>query len=105
MAQGSVLAPILYTIYTSDFPAMLATRYMYTDDVALKVSANMTSKIERSLSVDMQTISKYLKNGDTKYLLQKQCVPSSIWGATWQNIKFKLSSMKITWDMRPNQLT
>ena len=61
VTQGSVLAPILYNIYTSDFPATLATRYMYADDVALKASGHTTSEIEKSLSVDMQTVSEYLK--------------------------------------------
>ena len=45
MVQGSVLASTLYKIYTSDFPAMLATRYMYADNVALKASAHTTSEI------------------------------------------------------------
>jgi len=38
VAQGSVLAPCLYNIYTADFPETSAKRYMYADDVALTVS-------------------------------------------------------------------
>ena len=71
VAQGSVLDPILYNIYTSDFPATLATRYMYADDVALKASAHMTSEIERSLSVDMQMVSEYLKKWRLKLSASK----------------------------------
>ena len=70
VAQGSVLAPILY-IYTSDFPVTLAMRYMYADDVALKASAYTTSEIERSLSVDMQTVSEYLKKWRLKLSASK----------------------------------
>ena len=71
VAQGSVLAPILYYIYISDFPAMLATRYMYADDEALRASAHTTSEIERSLSVDMQTVSEYLKKWRLKLSASK----------------------------------
>ena len=62
VAQGSVLAPTLYNIYTSDFPATLAIRYMYADDVALTVSAPTVEEVEEKLSTDMSIICQYLKN-------------------------------------------
>ena len=62
VAQGSVLAPTLYNIYTSDFPDTSSTRYMYADDVALTVSATQVKEVEAKLSVDMGIICKYLSN-------------------------------------------
>ena len=77
VAQGSVLAPILYNIYTSDFPTTLGTRYMYADDVALKASAHTTSEIERSLSVGhANSIMISEKNGDSNYLKSVFHLPS-----------------------------
>ena len=37
--QELVLAPTLYNIYTSDFPATSTTQHMYADDIAITVSA------------------------------------------------------------------
>ena len=62
VAQGSVLAPTLYNVYTSDFPATLAKRYMYADDVALTVSSTDVKEVEEKLSTDMGTICQYLNN-------------------------------------------
>ena len=60
VAQGSVVAPTLYNIYTSDFPATSAIRYMYADDVALTVSATV-EEVEEKLSTGMSIICQYLK--------------------------------------------
>ena len=38
VAQGSVLAPTLYNIYTADFPTTVSTKYMFADDVALTIA-------------------------------------------------------------------
>jgi len=33
--QGSVLAPLLFNIYTSDLPATISRKYAYADDLAI----------------------------------------------------------------------
>ena len=33
--QGSVLAPLLFNIYTYDFPSMISRKFAYADDLAL----------------------------------------------------------------------
>ena len=97
LAQGSVLAPILYNIYTSDFPATLATRYMYADDEALKASAHTTSEIERSLSVDMQTVSEYLKKMETQTI----CFKNSVFHLPSEELHGRLSTSSLPWWKSP----
>ena len=70
VAQGSVLAPCLYNIYTADFPETSAKRYMYADDVALTVSAPTFSDAERALSHDISVVNACL----TKWKLRENCV-------------------------------
>ena len=60
VAQGSILAPTLYYIYTSDFPSTSCKRYSwYADDVALTCSDNQTAVIEHTISKDLDCVSKY----------------------------------------------
>ena len=60
VAQGSVLAPTLYNIYTADFPKTSGNCFMYADDVAITHSASSIAKHEENLSNDMKIICQYL---------------------------------------------
>ena len=59
VAQGSVLAPCLYNIYTADFPDTACKRYMYADDVALTCSNELISVVENTISVDLELVKEY----------------------------------------------
>ena len=61
VAQGSILAPTLYNLYTSDFPSTSCKRYMYADDVALTCSDNQTSVIEPEVGTN-SIVSKAQRN-------------------------------------------
>ena len=59
--QGSVLAPLLFNIYTYDLPSMISRKFAYADDLALLHSSGNWKDLERTLSQDMSTLSGYLQ--------------------------------------------
>ena len=59
--QGSVLAPLLFNIYTYDLPSMISRKFAYTDDLALLHSSGNWKDLEGTLSQDMSTLSAYLQ--------------------------------------------
>ena len=75
VAQGSVLTPTLYNIYTDDFPTTSGNCFMYADDVAITYSASSIAKVEENLSNDTTTICQYLHNWHLK-LSQSKTVSS-----------------------------
>ena len=60
VAQGSVLAPFLYNLYTADLPSTLSTRYIYADDVALTVARRTFEETEKALQTDKATVTSYM---------------------------------------------
>ena len=59
--QGSVLAPLLFNIYTYDLPSMISRKFDYADDLALLHSSGNWRDLEETLSQDMPTLSAYLQ--------------------------------------------
>ena len=59
--QGSVLAPLLFNIYTYDLPSTISTKFAYADDLALLHSSGNWKDLEGTLSQDMSTLSAYLQ--------------------------------------------
>ena len=59
--QGSVLAPLLFNIYTYDLPSMISRKFVYADDLALLHSSENGKDLEGTLSQDMSTLSAYLQ--------------------------------------------
>ena len=59
--QGSVLAPLLFNIYTYDLPSMIFRKFAYVDDLALLHSSGNWKDLEGTLSQDMSTLSVYLQ--------------------------------------------
>ena len=68
--QGSVLAPLLFNIYTSDLPATISRKYVYADDLAIMHADGDWLAVERVLSKDMATLGEYL-DGNTRWGLGK----------------------------------
>ena len=54
--QSSVLAPILFNIYTSDIPHTASTQYIYADDIALVELGLNYSDIQQTLTNDLTCI-------------------------------------------------
>ena len=67
--QGSVLAPLLFNIYTADLPHTRSKKY--ADDIALMISDKSFTPIEHSLSEDLDTMSSYFDNWRLKLNLGK----------------------------------
>ena len=59
--QGSVLAPLLFNIYTYDLPSMISKKFAYADDLALLHSSGNWKDLKGTLSQDMSTLSAYLQ--------------------------------------------
>ena len=59
--QGSVLALLLFNIYTYNLPSMISRKFAYADDLALFHSSGNWKDLEGTLSQDMSTLSAYLQ--------------------------------------------
>ena len=61
LPQGSVLAPLLFNIYTYDLPSTISQKYAYADDLALMHTSKDWKTLEGTLSQDMTALSVYLQ--------------------------------------------
>ena len=59
--QGSVLAPLLFNIYTCDLPSTISRKFAYADDLALLHSSGNWKDLEGILSQGISTLSTYLQ--------------------------------------------
>ena len=66
LPQGSVLAPLLFNIYTFDLPSTISQKYAYADDLALMHTSKDWKTLEGTLSQDMTTLSAYLQTWKLK---------------------------------------
>ena len=64
--QGSVLASLLFNIYTYDLPSMISRKFAYADDLGLLHSFGNWKDLEGTLSQDMSTLSAHLQTWKLK---------------------------------------
>jgi len=64
--QGSVLAPLLFNIYTSDLPTTISRKYAYAEDLAIMHADGDWQAVEGVLSNDMATLGEYLQTWKLK---------------------------------------
>ena len=61
LPQRSVLAPLLFNIYTYDLPSTISQKYAYADDLALMHTSKDWKTLEGTLSQHLTTLSAYLQ--------------------------------------------
>ena len=59
--QGSILALLLFNIYTYDLPSKISRKLACADDLALLHSSGNWKDLEESLSQEMSSVSAYLQ--------------------------------------------
>ena len=74
LPQGSVLAPMLFNIYTFDLPKMSSKAFLYADDLALLFQCHSFDEAESILNKDLCALSDYyyswrLKINSTKSVI------------------------------------
>ena len=69
--QGSVLAPLLFNIYTYDLPTTISKKFAYADDLAILHSTEDWQTLEGTLTQDMKTLSSCLQKWKLKLSVNK----------------------------------
>jgi len=70
--QGSILGPLLFSIYVNDMvQSVNCDLYMYADDAALVISGKSVDQIEMSLSNEMESLSIWLEQNKLSLHLGK----------------------------------
>ena len=59
ISQGSVLALLLFSIYTYDLPPMISRKFAYADDLALLHSSGNWKELKDITSLDIFALSAY----------------------------------------------
>ena len=92
MPQGSILGPLLFTLYVNDMSSAVGCDLcLYADDSMLLVSGKNVEEIEKTLTNEMNEISKWLQENKLSLHLGKT---ESILFGTVRKLK-KVSKMKI----------
>ena len=73
--QGSVLALLLFNIYTYDLPSTIFRKFAYADDLALLHSSGNWKDSEGALSQDTTTLSTYYRRQSCLCLAWSGCFP------------------------------
>lgn len=71
LAQGSVLAPLLFNLYTHDLPPSVSRRFMYADDIAYACQSKEIDQLNNMLSSDMLLLTEYTRNWRLKPSISK----------------------------------
>jgi len=76
LRQGSVLAPVMFNLYTNDLPVTHGRKFIYVDDMNLAIQSQYFSELESSLSADLARLSYYCRQWRLKPSAAKTAVSS-----------------------------
>ena len=62
LLQGSVVAPKLFNLYTSDTPDTMLRKMRYADDEVLEYEGKTFSELEETLACDLHIMSDYYRD-------------------------------------------
>ena len=71
LPQGSVLAPILFNIYTADLPTTRSKKYVYADDICMATSAKTLDELSYTLTEDMKELGAYFQKWHLSLSVEK----------------------------------
>ena len=74
LPQGSVLAPMLFNIYTHDIPSTMSQPFLYADDLALLIQCKSFQEAETILNEDLKVIISYYSSWRLKVNPSKSIV-------------------------------
>jgi len=60
LPQGSVLALVLFNLYSDDLPGTRGRKFIYADDICLAIQGQYFSKLECNLSSDVTDVTLLL---------------------------------------------
>jgi len=66
LPQGSVLAVVLFNLYSNDLPVKGCQKFIYTDDICLAIQGQYFSELKCSLSSDMVQMSYFCRQWQLK---------------------------------------
>ena len=74
--QGSILRPLLFTIYVNDLPCAITNSKinLYADDTALTVTSNTKSDLEQQLNKTLSQVAQWFKSNKLSLNIQKSKV-------------------------------
>ena len=107
--QGFVLAPLLFSTYTSDLTNTISRTYAWTNDLATTHADGDWQTVERVLSKDMAIVGKYLQTWKLKLTTTKAVLAvfrlSSISTTRKLNVSWKSTTTKKPCSSGPSTYT
>ena len=106
LPQGSVLAPILFSIYINDLPDTKSRKFIYADDICLSSQARSFTTLEECLTSDVELVTNYCQRW--RLIPNTSKTVSSVFhlhhAKSTQELQVMMNGQKIKHDPHPTYL-